>query len=120
MPARDITGFGLLVHLGEMLGENFSAEVWASQIPYIRACEDYVEEFYITAAGQRNRNHIGAQVVFENCSFAMEEILFDPQTSGGLLVSIEKSDAEQCLEELRLWDCPVRLWEKSQKKERKK
>ena len=28
----DITGFGLLVHLGEMLGENFSAEVWASQI----------------------------------------------------------------------------------------
>ena len=31
----DITGFGLLVHLGEMLGENFSAEVWTSQIPYI-------------------------------------------------------------------------------------
>lgn len=41
----DITGFGLLVHLGEMLGEDFSAEVWTSQVPYIKACEDYVEEF---------------------------------------------------------------------------
>ena len=93
----DITGFGLLVHLGEMLGENFSAEVWTSQIPYIRACEDYVEEFYITAAGQRNRNHIGAQVAFENCSFAMEEILFDRQTYWGLLESIPENEAKNAL-----------------------
>ena len=116
----DITGFGLLVHLGEMLGENFSAEVWTSQIPYIRACEDYVEEFYITAAGQRNRNHIGAQVAFENCSFAMEEILFDPQTSGGLLVAIPENEAGKALKEIEALglDCGIigRVTEKKEKK----
>ena len=116
----DITGFGLLVHLGEMLGENFSAEVWTSQIPYIRACEDYVEEFYITAAGQRNRNHIGAQVAFENCSFAMEEILFDPQTSGGLLVAIPENEAKKALKEIEALglDCGIigRVTEKKEKK----
>ena len=99
----------MLVHLGEMLGENFSAEVWTSQIPYIRACEDYVEEFYITAAGQRNRNHIGAQVAFENCCFAMEEILFDPQTSGGLLVAIPENEAKKALKEIEALglDCGI-------------
>ena len=116
----DITGFGLLVHLGEMLGENFSAEVWTSQIPYIRACEDYVEEFYITAAGQRNRNHIGAQVAFENCSFAMEEILFDPQTSGGLLVAIPENEAEKVLKEIEALglDCGM-IGKVTEKKEKK-
>ena len=116
----DITGFGLLVHLGEMLGEDFSAEVWTSQVPYIRACEDYVEEFYITAAGQRNRNHIGTQVTFENCSFAMEEILFDPQTSGGLLVAIPENEAGKALREIEALglDCGIigRVTEKKEKK----
>ncbi len=116
----DVTGFGLLVHLGEMLGENFSAELFARQIPYIKACEDYVEEFYITAAGQRNRNHIGEQVSFENCSFAMEEILFDPQTSGGLLVALPEKEAEKALVEVKALGlgCGVigKVMEKKEKK----
>ena len=59
-----------------------------------------MEEFYITAAGQRNRNHIGEEVSFENCSFAMEEILFDPQTSGGLLVAVSPNDAKNAIKEI--------------------
>lgn len=96
----DVTGFGLLVHLGEMLGDAYSAELSVGAIPYIRACEEYVEEFYITAAGQRNRNHIGDQVDFGGCSFAMEEILFDPQTSGGLLTAVAREDADKALKEI--------------------
>ena len=50
----------------------------------------------------------------------MEEILFDPQTSGGLLVSIEKSDAEQCLEELKALGLPCAIvGEVTEKREKK-
>lgn len=102
----DVTGFGLLAHLMEMLDQRVSAVIHADQVPYIKECDEYVEEFYITAAGQRNRNHVGDQVVFEDCSFAMEEILFDPQTSGGLLVSMPKEEAEKALEEIKAIGLP--------------
>lgn len=97
----DVTGFGFLVHLCEMLGRDYSAIVQAQRIPYIRECETYVEEFYLTAAGQRNRNHVEEAVEFLNCTFAMEEILFDPQTSGGLLVALKPEDAGCAEEEIR-------------------
>lgn len=102
----DVTGFGLLAHLMEMLDNKVSAIIDASKVPYISECDDYVEEFYITAAGQRNRNHVGDQVRFEECSFAMEEILFDPQTSGGLLVSMRPEDAKKALTELEQLGLP--------------
>ncbi len=44
------------------------------------------EEFLITAAGQRNRNHLEQHVTFKDIPFGMQEVLFDPQTSGGLLM----------------------------------
>ncbi|MCC8026175.1 MAG: selenide, water dikinase SelD [Clostridium sp.] len=97
----DVTGFGFLGHLCEMLGDRFTAVIHKEEIPYIHACEEYVEEFYLTAAAQRNRNHVGGKVEFRECSFAMEEILFDPQTSGGLLVSMQKEDAPAALAELK-------------------
>lgn len=96
----DVTGFGFLVHLCEMLAGDHSAEIWADAIPYIRECEEYVEEFYLTAAGQRNRNHVEERVVFENCPFFMEELLFDPQTSGGLLISLGEDDAAKVVRAL--------------------
>ena len=54
-----------------------------------------------TAAGQRNRNHTGPFVRFKNVSFAMEEVLFDPQTSGGLLLAVDPADAAALEQALR-------------------
>lgn len=93
----DVTGFGLLGHLCEMLGEEQGAILDSLQIPYIREAVYYANEFYITAAAQRNRNHIGDRVEFLKVPFAMEEILFDPQTSGGLLISLPKKEALELL-----------------------
>jgi selenide,water dikinase len=88
-----VTGFGFLVHLSEMLDHKFTALILADSIPYFDSCREYVEEFYITAAGQKNRNFIGNAVDFQIDDFVMEEILFDPQTSGGLLVSMPPEHA---------------------------
>ena len=96
----DVTGFGFLVHLNELLGKNSSARIYSSAVPYIPGCPSYVEEFYLTGAGQRNRNHMKGKVEFLKESFFMEELLFDPQTSGGLLLSVKKEDAEGLLSEI--------------------
>ena len=91
----DVTGFGFLAHLCEMLGDERSAVVERARIPYFDRCREYVEEFYITAAAQKNRNHVGEKAVFEPADFFTEEILFDPQTSGGLLVSVSAGAADE-------------------------
>ena len=105
----DVTGFGFLGHLCEMLGDHLGTEIYLDQIPYIPECPAYVEEFYLTAAAQRYRNHVQGKVKFEGASFAMEEILYDPQTSGGLLFSIDPADGEEALYELRTLGLPCAI-----------
>lgn len=102
----DVTGFGFLGHLNEMLGESFSAVIDSRNIPYFQEAYDYAGEFLLTAAAQRNRNHTEKFVEFKNIPFEMEEILFDPQTSGGLLASVAEEDAQACLEEIRKLGLP--------------
>ena len=92
--------------LCEMVTDQATARIDKEKIPYIPECEDYVEEFYLTAAAQRNRNHVQDKVEFRNCSFATEEILYDPQTSGGLLASVDKEDVPAIMEELEKLGLP--------------
>ena len=97
----DVTGFSFLGHLHEMLDGKLSCRVHAKSVPVIPQALDYADEFLLTAAGQRNRNHTGPFVRFEDIPFAMEEVLFDPQTSGGLLIAVRPDQAEELLAELR-------------------
>ena len=71
--------------------------------------EKAADAFLYTAAGQRNRNHTGPFVRFENVSFAMEEVLFDPQTSGGLLLAVDPADAAALEQELRAAGLPASI-----------
>ncbi|GMB00473.1 selenide, water dikinase SelD [Pelosinus sp. IPA-1] len=105
----DVTGFSFLGHLQEMLGDGFGAEIDSLQIPYIPEAVHYANEFFLTAAAQRNRNHVGDRVDFRKVPFAMEEILFDPQTSGGLLISLPLEDAELVLHEIKSLGLPCGL-----------
>ncbi len=97
----DVTGFGFLGHLHEMLDDRLSCEIFADRVPVLDGAAYCAEEFLLTAAGQRNRNYLGNHVHFDNISFAMEEILFDPQTSGGLLAAVREEDAKALCEALR-------------------
>jgi len=96
----DVTGFGFLGHLHEMMDGRLSCIIEAGNVPIIPEAIKHADEFLLTAAGQKNRNHVGEHVNFDHVSFAMEEILFDPQTSGGLLMAVPPAHAEELLCEL--------------------
>ena len=84
-----------------MLDGQASAVIYADQVPVFEEAFRHADEFLLTAAGQRNRNFAEGRVQFEEgIAFSMEEVLFDPQTSGGLLFSIEKDKAQALLAEL--------------------
>ena len=105
----DVTGFSFLGHLHEMLDGKHSCQVFAQQIPVMRDALKYADEFYLTAAAQKNRNHVERYVQFGNISFAMEEILFDPQTSGGLLLAVHPEDVENMLSEMQAAGLPAAI-----------
>ncbi len=96
----DITGFGFLGHLVEMLDGNYSAEVFSKNVPMLPEAYKCAENFIITAGGQLNRNYLQDKVDFRIKDFPLEEILYDPQTSGGLLISLPEEEAYGLLEKL--------------------
>ena len=103
----DVTGFSFLGHLHEMMDGAHSCRIEAGAVPVFSEALRHADEFLLTAAGQRNRNHTGPFVRFENVPFAMEEVLFDPQTSGGLLVALSKEQAAALVEDLRRGGVPA-------------
>ncbi|MDO4679981.1 MAG: selenide, water dikinase SelD [Aerococcus sp.] len=90
----DVTGFGLLGHLNEMLHGKFSAQINVKDVPFIPKAYECAREFLVTAGGQKNRNYLEQDVQFDFDDYAMEEIFYDPQTSGGLLISVDPEEAE--------------------------
>ena len=107
--ATDVTGFSFLGHLHEMMGGRLSCRIDGSAVPVLPGAWQAADDCLYTAAGQRNRNHTGPFVRFKNVSFAMEEVLFDPQTSGGLLFAVDPADAATLEQELRAAGLPASI-----------
>ena len=105
----DVTGFSFLGHLHEMMGGKLSCIIDARMVPVLPGAEKAADDFLYTAAGQRNRNHTGPYVTFENVPFAMEEVLFDPQTSGGLLLAVLPEEANALEAELQAAGLPAKI-----------
>ena len=107
--ATDVTGFSFLGHLHEMMGGKLSCTIDAHAVPVLPGAWDAADACLYTAAGQRNRNHTGPFVKFEGVPFPMEEILFDPQTSGGLLFAVAPEDADALEQELQAAGLPAKI-----------
>jgi selenide,water dikinase len=102
----DVTGFGFLGHLNEMVTPEYSISVKTSNILYIEEAERLAAEDIITGGGVKNRKFLQDKVSLRGLTTPMEEILFDPQTSGGLLISVHPDDAEELLAALGDQDPP--------------
>lgn len=98
----DITGFGLIGHLAEMLsGSGCSARIDVNRVPVISEAFDFAAMGLIPAGAYGNRKFREGQVVLEgNLDRTREDILYDPQTSGGLLICADKLDARTLTEAL--------------------
>jgi selenide,water dikinase len=88
----DVTGFGLAVHASEMAGD-FTLVIDGGSLPLLDGALGFAENFYATAAGQRNRNFMEGKADVSGIGPALREIVFDPQTSGGLLISAAAAEA---------------------------
>jgi selenide,water dikinase len=102
--ATDITGFGLLGHLSEMAAERLTIHVNFESLPLLPGAMAYAREFFATALGQRNRNNLTNRVELDGLDPAQEEILYDPQTSGGLAICLPADQALALLGTLKTND----------------
>ncbi len=99
----DVTGFALLGHSFEMAqGSGCTIHIQADQVPYHEEAYELACMGFIPAGAYRNREYAESSVkVCGDISRAMQDILYDPQTSGGLLMAIPAESAKACLEELQ-------------------
>jgi selenide,water dikinase len=98
----DVTGFGLVGHLREMLGNDpLEAAVESRELPLLPGTLDKASMGLIPGGMYRNRDYIGDLCsVGENVPRELADILFDPQTSGGLLIGLSGDDAPDLLSDL--------------------
>ncbi len=98
----DITGFGLLGHALEMaMGSNVTIKINSKDIPVIEGSIEYANMGLIPAGAYSNKNYIKDRVYFkDNIPKYLEDIMYDPQTSGGLLISVRKDRVSSLLKAL--------------------
>ena len=90
----DVTGFGLLGHLGEMVdGSNLSAEIEFSKVPKLTNIDFYISQGSMPGGTKRNWESYGNGI--EGVDEYKRSILCDPQTSGGLLVAVEQGNENE-------------------------
>ncbi len=95
----DITGFGLLGHSMEMaLGSNKSIELFFKKIIFHDDVKQLVDKGFFTGASSRNWESIKDEIFLgSDLSYVDKILLTDPQTSGGLMVSVESNNAKEVL-----------------------
>jgi selenide, water dikinase len=101
--ATDITGFGLIGHLREMAaGSGVSVRIHAAAVPVLDGALECVRNGFIPGGLNANRDFAECLVGYEgHIPDEIKTILFDPQTAGGLLLSVAASDANNLLKALQ-------------------
>jgi selenide,water dikinase len=91
--ATDVTGYGLLGHLGEMLNASgVAAEIDAAAVPLLEGALELAKRDVIAGGTRRNRAFVDAVVDWDDLPEAERLVLADAQTSGGLLIAARRAD----------------------------
>jgi selenide, water dikinase len=106
----DITGFGLIGHLREMLlaSEDVSARISSSRIPLLEGALDCVRDGHIPGGLKANREFTECVLQFkDDIPEELKTLLFDPQTAGGLLISVEAAASKELTRTLQVAGVPA-------------
>lgn len=100
----DITGFGFLGHAYEMAeASDVSLEVWSDYLPIIKESIDFAKMGIIPAGAYNNESYLRGHVNFaDSIRREIRDIMYDPQTSGGLLISVPEEHFGKLMDELRV------------------
>jgi selenide, water dikinase len=99
----DVTGFGLLGHLYEMTNSKISVQLEFAKIPIIEEAFELAEDGFFPGGSFRNERYFMPFTKIDNSIAAFKRtLLFDAQTSGGLLISVPQENAKKLLDSLRL------------------
>src|SRR6185369_12387932 len=98
----DVTGFGLIGHAREMaLGGKVSVRITAAQVPLLEGAMTCVERGFVPGGLTANRDFAECLVSYnETVPANLRTLLYDPQTAGGLLISLPREEADQLVTEL--------------------
>ena len=99
---KDITGFGLLGHAAEMVeGTNVGFVIHASSVPLFPETKEYYDKGMVPGGLGRNRDFRKGVIDFgSSVPQYLQDILFDPQTSGGLLIAVPAAKTTKLLKKL--------------------
>ncbi len=98
----DITGFGLIGHMEEMIyGTGLSIVINSKDVPVIAEARRYAEMGLVPAGTYKNMDFWKDRVKLEAKDELLLILFFDPQTSGGLLIASDRKDAYSLLEDLK-------------------
>ena len=101
--ATDVTGFGLLGHAWEMArGSNVAIEIQSARVPFIKGALELARAGVITGGDKTNREYVAHDIeIAESVSDEARKLLYDPQTAGGLLLSVAAERAGDVIDSLR-------------------
>lgn len=104
----DVTGFGLMGHASEMAAASgCSLDIVAASVPLLEGARELVSG-NVPGGGRTNRQHFGARIAIDSSvDPGIADLLFDPQTSGGLLVAIDPAAAASALAALEAIGVPA-------------
>lgn len=100
----DVTGFGLLGHLhGVMKASKASCIIESAKVPVYPKALEFAGMGIVPEGAYKNRDYLGSQgLISDDIQTALQDVLFDPQTSGGLLIFVSAKDADSLVDELKL------------------
>lgn len=99
--ATDVTGFGLAGHALHMANASrVSFQIDSSRLPCFEKTMELIAKGFLTKAHRTNREYAQNQIEFEHDNSNLQQLVFDPQTSGGILLSVDSECTEEIISDL--------------------